>query len=515
MYKKAILPLILTLVSVCAMSFGILFLYDETVIANANESNNIDTFAVTLDNKGGIGGMEMVVATLGMPMPTPIKIPYKFGAVFLGYADTNGVQYYTSNGESAKNWDKNEPAVLSAVWENDAPTYTVNLNFWGGTGGTEMVVATAGKTMPAPITIPQRTNFTFAGYFTEPMGKGTKFYDNLGAPTASVFNGTAPTVIYASWSGTFPSHTITFTNSAESGTIPAALTAQEGSQISLPIPDAPTVTDGYQFVGWFDSSDRMYPYDIMTYEDITLHAVYNSLAKRTITWYKLKETVTSYYEYETAGSTQQYETEKQILTFAGADNRTDSQFLYAFIGWAASKQSNFEANVDQNSNIITNWPSVTTDASYYAVYNVYYLPTVSALPVKIENIKITGAAQTLITAGTASNGDMWYKLDDNGEWNKTLPTAINVGEYTVYYKAVGAMNTETEAGSISVSIVKNNQNAITATLNGSASTSWVFDTSAAAVGVSADPADSADVSYEYSVITDNFASDKIDRKSVV
>ena len=57
-------------------------------------------------------------------------------------------------------------------------------------------------------------------------------------------------------------------------------------------------------------------------------------------------------------------------------------------------------------------------------------------PAGIGDLVYTGSDQTLITAGAATGGTLYYKLN-NGTYSKDLPTAQNAGNYTVYYKVVG------------------------------------------------------------------------------
>ena len=57
-------------------------------------------------------------------------------------------------------------------------------------------------------------------------------------------------------------------------------------------------------------------------------------------------------------------------------------------------------------------------------------------PKAIHGLVYNGETQTLITAGTASGGEMQYSLD-NSNWSTDLPTATNVGVYTVHYRVVG------------------------------------------------------------------------------
>ena len=69
-----------------------------------------------------------------------------------------------------------------------------------------------------------------------------------------------------------------------------------------------------------------------------------------------------------------------------------------------------------------------------------------------NNLTFSGEAQALVTAGSASGGVMQYSLD-NTNWSTEIPTAVNVGTYTVYYKVIGDANhNDTEAQSVSVEI---------------------------------------------------------------
>ena len=65
--------------------------------------------------------------------------------------------------------------------------------------------------------------------------------------------------------------------------------------------------------------------------------------------------------------------------------------------------------------------------------------SLSETPAAIDGLQYTGAAQTLISGGTASGGTMQYSLDGSS-WSEELPTASAVGSYTVWYKVVGDGN---------------------------------------------------------------------------
>ena len=88
-------------------------------------------------------------------------------------------------------------------------------------------------------------------------------------------------------------------------------------------------------------------------------------------------------------------------------------------------------------------------------------------PVAKEGLTYNGSAQTLLTAGIAGGDGIGfkYKLGENGEWSKTVPTAINAGGYSVYFKLVSG-SLESDEQSVVVNVAKA-QNAITWAKNGS------------------------------------------------
>lgn len=57
-----------------------------------------------------------------------------------------------------------------------------------------------------------------------------------------------------------------------------------------------------------------------------------------------------------------------------------------------------------------------------------------------------GQAQTLVNPGKAYTGyTIKYKLGSNGTCSTTVPTAVNAGTYTVYYRILGDANHLTSA----------------------------------------------------------------------
>lgn len=88
-----------------------------TGVGNGNGTDP-ETYTVSFERQGGIGGTTSVTATYGSPMP-PATAPTKAGVVFDGYytgPDGTGAQYYTAAMESARNWDIPANTELIANW---------------------------------------------------------------------------------------------------------------------------------------------------------------------------------------------------------------------------------------------------------------------------------------------------------------------------------------------------------------------------------------------------------------
>ena len=75
-------------------------------------------------------------------------------------------------------------------------------------------------------------------------------------------------------------------------------------------------------------------------------------------------------------------------------------------------------------------------------------------PTAKTDLVYTGSAQELVTAGTATGGELKYSLDGT-DYSAAVPTATDAGDYTVYYKVVGDANhNDSTAEQIKVSIAK-------------------------------------------------------------
>ena len=80
---------------------------------------------------------------------------------------------------------------------------------------------------------------------------------------------------------------------------------------------------------------------------------------------------------------------------------------------------------------------------------------VTVEPVAKDNLTYNGGDQELVNEGTATNGEMMYRIGTEGDFSADIPKGNAAGQYTVYYKAV-AINpdqfNDSEANSITATI---------------------------------------------------------------
>lgn len=84
-------------------------------------------------------------------------------------------------------------------------------------------------------------------------------------------------------------------------------------------------------------------------------------------------------------------------------------------------------------------------------------------PIANANLTYSGSQLNLVVAGVVTNGTLEYKLGD-GDWSENIPTAVDVGNYKVFYRVVPTDSDNCngiEQKELNVSVVKA-QNEITA-----------------------------------------------------
>ena len=155
---------------------------------------------ITFDKNGGTGGTDSLSFVKWGTNLTKIEVPTYVGHTFLGYFDQYGAKYFDALGRptnketSSIKWDYVGDQTLYAKWS--ANTYRVTLDFQGGTGGTDSVIANYGDSMPS-ATMPTKEGYTFLGYFDETLG-GNKYY-NADSSSAKNWDKDSNATLYARW----------------------------------------------------------------------------------------------------------------------------------------------------------------------------------------------------------------------------------------------------------------------------------------------------------------------------
>lgn len=158
--------------------------------------SDLPVYTVTFESNGGTAVSSQSIIQ-GDPVDEPddpTKTGYSFDA---WYKDPS----------LATVWDFENDTVdadkeLYAGWT--ANTYTVTLDWQDGPPTTEPVTATYDSAMPYEDT-PERTGYTFAGYYTGTNGSGTQYYDGS-MNSVHIWDIADAATLFAKWTATVTYH---------------------------------------------------------------------------------------------------------------------------------------------------------------------------------------------------------------------------------------------------------------------------------------------------------------------
>lgn len=237
--------------SLYAMTTATLVLSDgrtpSTMTALSGSGNQVVNTTVTFMSAGSTVGTR--TASLAFAPPSAPS-PSRSGYVFLGYytAAEGGTQFYDKNLNcvACTIWPYVENMTLHAHWLRLS-----NLTFMSDEGsglveaGTR--VAQQGLALPAaPGTT--RTDWNFAGYWTDPEG-GTQVYDENLSPVASAWDSTQDMTLYAHWEPVSVSFYLTL--KSDGSTVSRDLVRQGDAVESVSVP----VKANFSFQGyWTDAT---------------------------------------------------------------------------------------------------------------------------------------------------------------------------------------------------------------------------------------------------------------------
>ncbi len=129
--------------------------------------------------------------------------------------------------------------------------------------------------------------------------------------------------------------------------------------------------------------------------------------------------------------------------------------------YSLAKEDSYDTKIPTATNAgeYTVWYMVEGDSNYNGTEPQSVTVTIGKADAKLgtaptaNSLTYTGGAQALVTAGSSQDGAVEYRLGENGEFGRDIPTATDAGTYTVYYKVAGDDNhKDTAEGSVTVTI---------------------------------------------------------------
>lgn len=279
-----------------------------------------NAYAVLFDKTGGESGTESVNAFYDSDMPAATAPRYD-GYGFAGYFDADGVQYYDSEMNSVRVWDKTKDATLYARWEGK--TFTVTFDKENGIEGTSSVAAVFNENMPS-ASAPSRVGYIFKGYFDERNGAGTQYYSE-DMTSVSKWNKSSAATLYAYWEAR--TYTVSFDYNGGNGNNDDVISTYDSNMPT--ITDIPT-RNGYIFTGYFDAingGEKYYNADLTSakawdkVENTTLYAQ----------WIGVNYSVI----FDGNGNTSET-MENQSFVYGTSQNLNENLFVrtgYTFKGW--------------------------------------------------------------------------------------------------------------------------------------------------------------------------------------
>lgn len=230
---------------------------NTTVVANYTEN----TYNVTATASAGGSATPASATAMGQVTGGDITASPNTGYNFTNWTITSGSGYFGASGTSTTSTTANtkfRPTAAATIQANFTPkqtTITLN-NQDATTSGTTEVTATYDAAMPA-ITLPEKTGYTFGGYWGDPGGSGPQYYNADGSSTQN-WNNVNPTyTLYAKW--TAKSYTVTLdydeTNHGDITSTPPTNSVTTTYDAEMPaIAILPKATAGYGFMGYYSAA---------------------------------------------------------------------------------------------------------------------------------------------------------------------------------------------------------------------------------------------------------------------
>ena len=335
-----------------------------------------------------------------------------------------------------------------------------------------------------------------------------------------------PVAVTATNSGADPSNTTTYTITVPGDEYDYEITANFHSRISVENATVTGLADSYTYTG-----EAIKP--VVTVKvgnnTLTLDTDYRvsytdsinastDQVKGKITLYGIRTymgTKTVEYTIAKANPTLTFSSATATYTFGQAFTQPTLTTTPTGLAVTYASSNTNVADVDQSTGAITakaaSTEAITITASFagndnynakdatYSLTVAKGTATLATVPEAIANLTYNGQNQTLITAGSATNGTLKYSLTggDATDFSETIPTGKEAKTYTVYYKVEGNDNYNgTESASLDVTIGAKTVSAPTIILS---ETSFEYDGTAKQPTVTVKDGDTEIQSTEYTV----------------
>lgn len=228
-----------------------------------------EKYTVYFKFEGGEGGTESIEVEYGGDMPSGLIAPTKVGYDFLGYftrPDGEGEQYYDERMVTDKKWLFQIDGNLYAKWKNKH--YDVILDNYNGEE--IKTIQTYMTDMVLGFDAPTKVGCTFNGYYAQPNGQGTKYY-NADMSSAHVWDIPSETTIYAYWTE-LQTIIIYNLNGGKNNSANPSTINYNHDRLFL----APATRVGHIFDGWYMNGVKIEFLYQINEERITLEARWNS-----------------------------------------------------------------------------------------------------------------------------------------------------------------------------------------------------------------------------------------------
>ena len=306
-------------------------------------------------NGGGTPSPSTITKTYGSELGT-LPTCSRTGYTFLGWYTAS------SGGTKISSATKITGTVTYyAQWSINSYTLTYNVNGGNAVSPASKIVqyGSAYGTLPTPTKSSNAEyTYTFAGWYTAASG-GTQV-------TANTTMSASDTTIYAHWTATPRSYTVTFNGNGGGTPSPSTITKTYGSELGT----LPTCSrTGYTFLGWYTASSG--GTKISSATKITGTVTY--YAQWSINSYTLTYNVNGGNAVSPASKIVQYGS--AYGTLPTPTKSSNAEYTYTFAGWytAASGGTQVTANTTMsasNTTIYAHWTA--TKRSYTINYQTTY-----------------------------------------------------------------------------------------------------------------------------------------------